>query len=266
VRPERGEPGVDEPPQSPLRLVVRRGEQPRPVHADRGDAALRHQRVEVRPHLRVDVVLARPVRRGHVEAAALRRRFPVRAVVVPPAAGRLPVGFDQHVEPAALVAVEVLHDEPLPVRRPVRELVPGAHEARGRQHVGDRTALPQPRHERRGRVRTGLVHDHRPAELGEPRFVGVGTHQRRPVPQIRGDTAHRRQHEVQLLPVVPVPPQRRHRLDQQHLAVGVLTAVEVLTELIAEQPQWRVVSHRRHTSNTVRIMAERYCRLGRGAR
>ena len=63
-----------------------------------------------------------------------------------------------------------------------------------------------------------------------------------------------RQDEVQLLPVIPALPQRRGRLDEKHLAVGVLAAVHRRTELVGEQPQGSVVTRRwAHPDGITRI-------------
>jgi hypothetical protein len=53
----------------------------------------------------------------------------------------------------------------------------------------------------------------------------------------------RRQHQVQLLPVVAAFAQCRGRLDQQYVALRVLAAVRRWPQLVGEQPEGSVVAH-----------------------
>ncbi len=72
--------------------------------------------------------------------------------------------------------------------------------------------------------------------------VGVGLQQGGAVAEIALGVAQRRQHQMQLLAVVAALAQRRGGLDEQHLAVGVLAAVDRRAELVGEQPQGSVVA------------------------
>ena len=72
--------------------------------------------------------------------------------------------------------------------------------------------------------------------------VGVGLQQGGAVAQVALGVAQRRQHQVQLLAVIGRATQRRGGLDEQHLAVGMLTAVHRRTELVGEQPQGSVIA------------------------
>ena len=104
---------------------------------------------------------------------AARRGLAVLVVVVPLAADRL-AAVHQHVEPAALGAVEVLHPEGAAIARPLGELRAGQRERRRRQDLGDEPLLAQPLDELGGGVRGRLVHEHRPPDLLQRLAVGVG--------------------------------------------------------------------------------------------
>jgi hypothetical protein len=64
VRAEGTQPGVEEVAEPAQRLVPGDREQPRAVVADEGHVAGGRPAVEVGAHLRVDLVLLRPPRRG----------------------------------------------------------------------------------------------------------------------------------------------------------------------------------------------------------
>ena len=126
-------------------------EQARSVLADGLEDPVAHPPVEVLPHRRVDVVLARPVGRRHVELVrALRRRLTVvlvegprdhRPVTRRPRASRS--------KPLPLEPVEVLHPQPSPVARPPGELGPRQAEARRRVDRLDPAPLQLPGDEAR---------------------------------------------------------------------------------------------------------------------
>ncbi len=126
VAPEGREPELDEACQRPLRLGGSDGEEARSVGAD----GIEVHGVEIASHLLVDVVLARLVRRGHVEGGLLLgRRLAVVLVVVPPVADGL-VTVHQDAEAAALFAVEILHPEAGPVGGPCLKVLAGQREGR----------------------------------------------------------------------------------------------------------------------------------------
>jgi hypothetical protein len=60
---------------------------------------------------------------GRPGPAVLGRGFPVVVVEVPAAADRFTIRFDQHIEPGALPAIEVLHLEGFPVADPAGEIL-----------------------------------------------------------------------------------------------------------------------------------------------
>ncbi len=85
--------------------------------------------------------------------------------------------------------------------------------------------------------------EHRAVVALQRLCVGIGLNQRRAVAEIAGGVAQRGKHEVQLLAVIATFGQRGGRLDEQHLAMGMLTGVDSRAELIGEQPQGSVVAH-----------------------
>jgi hypothetical protein len=72
--------------------------------------------------------------------------------------------------------------------------------------------------------------------------VGIGLQQGRAVTEIALGMPQRRQHQAQLLAVIGPPAQRRGGLDEQDLAMGVLTAVNRRAELVGEEPQRCVIA------------------------
>ena len=198
------------------------GEQAGAVDAD----GVEVHRVEIAPDLLVDLVLARLVRLRQAERLLLLRRgLAVVLVVVPPVADGL-AAVHQHVEAAALVAVEVLHAEAGAVTGPLAR-----KSLRGNANVGvgrtsaTRPCLLQAVDESLGGVRRGLVDEDGSAEPLEGVGVGVGLEQRGAVAEVAVGVPQRGEHQVQLLPVIAALAQRRGGLDEQHLAVGVLAAV-----------------------------------------
>ena len=184
-------------------------------------------------------------------ALPARRRLAVLVVEVPLPADRL-AALHQHVEPAALGAVEVLHPEGLAVARPLRELRARERERRRRQDLGDQPLLLQPLDERERGVRGGLVDDDRPPDPLQRLAVGVGAQVGRAVAQLGGEVAHAREHQVQLLAVEALPAQHPRRLDEHDLAVAVLVRrVHVRAELVGEEPQ-RLGGHARVSWRTSR--------------
>ena len=135
------------------------------------------------------------------------------------------VAVHQHVEAAALVAVEVLHAEAGAIAGPLAEVLAGQRECRAWQDVGDEALLAEPVDEPLGGVRGRFVHENGTAVPLERVGVGVGLQQGGAVAEVAVGVAQRGQHQVQLLAVVAAAPQRRGGLDEQHLAVGVLAAV-----------------------------------------
>jgi len=239
VAAERRQAVRDEPIERPVRLGGGDGEQPGAVHADRVEV----HPVEVTPHLLVDVVLARLVRLGELQRLLLlRRRLSVVLVVVPAAADGF-ASVHENVEAAALVAVEVLHPEPGAVAGPMLEVLAGQGERRGGEDVCDEATFAQAVHEPLRGERGGFVDQDGPAKPFEGVGVGLGRDQRGTVAEVAGGVTQCRQHEVQLLPVVPAPPESGGGLDQQHLAVSMPAAVHRGAELVCEQPERCVVGH-----------------------
>ncbi len=115
------------------------------------------------------------------------------------------VAVHQHVEAAALVAVEVLHAEAGAIACPLCEVLAGQREGRRRQNVGDQPLLAEPVDELLGGVRRRLVDEDRAAVLLERVGVGVGLQQGGAVTEVAVGVAQRREHQVQLLPVVAPP-------------------------------------------------------------
>ena len=114
---------LDELRQCFLCFAWRHREQSGSVGTDRIEAHL----VEVASHLRVDVVLNRPEgRRDRQNTVALGRRLPIVGIEVPAATDWLGA-LHQDPEPAALLAVEILHPKTAAapavfLARPVPEL------------------------------------------------------------------------------------------------------------------------------------------------
>jgi hypothetical protein len=208
------------------------------------DHALVGELVQVGADRRVDAVLPRPARAGQVEPAlVLRRGLAVVGVVAVPPAGRVgPV--EQHPEAVPLLPVELRHPEPVPALCPAGELRHRAHETRAFGHAADQPVGLQPLEERGRRVRGGLVGHHRAPVPAESFPVGLGADQGRALAELGGQVPHPGECGVQLLPVAPVPRQGPARLDQQHRqAPHTAGAVEVRTELVAEEPQRDRLGH-----------------------
>ena len=230
---------LDEPCQGTLGLGGGDGEQARPIGADGLEVHL----VEVAPNLLVDVVLAGLVRGRHFQCRLfLRWGLAVVLVVVPPVADGIGA-VHQDVESTALVAVEVLHPETGALACPFLKVLAGQGECRRRQNVGDQPLLAEPVDELLGGVGGGLVDQDRALEALERVGVGVGLDEGRAVTEIAVRMAQRREHQVQLLPVITPLGQGRGGLHQQHLAMRVLAAVHRRAELVGEQPQGSVVTH-----------------------
>jgi hypothetical protein len=220
------------------------GELPPPVDADGVDLPRALGFVELRADAVVDLVLPRVPGRGHVEPGGLRRRLPVVPVVVPVPAGRFAVRFEEHTEPAALVAVEVLHDEPRAPFGPRGEVLFGQHKTGRGQDFRDNAFLSQPPDEGIGGVRRRLVHDDRPPEPPQAGAVVRGVEQGDAVAEVGGEPVQRGLDKVQLLPVERLFGEGRGRPDEQHVAAAVLgSAVEVRPELVGEQPERGLFSH-----------------------
>jgi hypothetical protein len=110
-------------------------------------------------------------------------------IVVPPAADGF-VAIHQHVEPAAMVAVEVLHAESAAIARPFGEVLAGECERRRRQDVGDEVVRAQPLHEILGGVRGRLVHEDGAPVLLQRVGVGIGTQEGRAVTEVTLGVPH----------------------------------------------------------------------------
>ncbi len=152
MRAEGPEPVRHEALEGRQRLAPGHGEDARTVDADGGDDALARPAVQVVAHLGVDVVLARPVGRWHVETLhAPGRGLAVLLVEGPPTADR-PVALDEQVEPLPLEAVEVLHAQLAPVARPPREVAAGQAVARRRVDGLDQAGSEEPAHEPLGGI------------------------------------------------------------------------------------------------------------------
>ena len=124
VRTEVGEDFVDDASEPGFGVTRGCGPQARP----RSPECLGRMGIDKRAYLIVDVV-ERERLRGRPRASVLGWWLTILVVVVPPATGRLAVGFDQHVESQPLPTVEVLHlQAPLTCGRPRREVVVGAQE------------------------------------------------------------------------------------------------------------------------------------------
>ena len=220
------------------RLGLRRGrrEAPRAVLAP-GSRPL--PAVEVTPHVGIDLVLLRlpRIRRGQT----LARRAPVLGVEVPAPADRFAVALDQDLEAPALLAVEVLHPQPLAPARPLGEPL-GAGEELVRVDEADAEALEAP--PRADAVRGGAD------DVG---LLGQGSGEARHRPpldhldltglaQLGGEVAHRAEDEVRAAPVHAKAAQGRQRLDEQD-PPGPLERRVVAHQLIAEDQRGVACRH-----------------------
>jgi hypothetical protein len=236
-RAELRRPVLREVGQRRARLVRRGRPQPRA-----GVAPLpQSHRVEVAPHLGVDVVLLGLPRRRRGEPAA--RRPAVLPVEVPAAPRRPAVGREQQAEAPALVAVEVLHQQPPAPAGPGREGSRVGEELR-RRHEADAVA-GQPVADRRA---VGLRADDvgMSAQRGAERLLAAALHDLDAAcAQLRREVAHRAQDELAALPVVAQSGERGARLDHQHPFGAVERGVGV-RELVAEDE--RRVAHQASTT------------------
>ena len=140
---------LDEAVERPLGFGWCDGEEPRAVVADR---VRQVHPVEVVSDLFVDVVFARLVGLRNLQRRLLFRGRLAVVLVVVPAVADGSVAVHQHVEPAALIAVEVLHAESGAITRPLGEVLAGQREGGRRQDVGDEALLAEAVHEPFGGV------------------------------------------------------------------------------------------------------------------
>ncbi len=167
-------------------------------------------------------------------------RLAVLLVVVPPSTFGL-VAVHQIPQAPPLLAIEVLHPQRLLVAGPLGELVRMGQELVGADEL-DAQTLCQPSH----LVAVGLGGHHRAARMrlavsidtrGEPRSLPVVDGEAGRF-QLCGEVAHRRQDEVEPLPMER-PVENRAALDHQdHVGfrVGVRECPDLTVELIAENP------------------------------
>ncbi len=233
-RAEARQPVGDEAVERALRLRRRDGELAWTVLAEEVEP----ERVDVRAHLLVDGVLGRAVRIGGVKV--LRRRLAVVLVEVPAPALGLAVGTHEHLEAAALLAVEVLHHQPLAIARPLRERLRRGEEL-VRVDLAHAEALDPPPRSRRVRRRaddltTGYAG-------GAHRVQQAGLERRGPAPlddldlsglaQLVGEVTHAAEHEVHPAAVGAQAPHACGRLDEEN-ARGAVERRVVAHELVAE--------------------------------
>ena len=165
---------------------------------------------------------------GHAAAArGCRRRSSSgrRRARRPPSAARA-AGASRGRSPRAAAGA-------VPARLPRRRSRRGSSRSRGRAAAGCRA----PRRGCRpgaGRPARRLHDIQRAVDAGQGLAVGVSGHVAAPAPELGGTVAHRREHQVGLLPVEPAPGEDAPRLDEQHLLGGVVQ--EVRAELVTEQP------------------------------